>query len=250
VQLVKRDFRAREESTDPEKGAGRLKSKVMVLVGAGCRPSESSPANNAIENDSQSLKQPLSEPTVRHRSGDNGEIAEEDMDSQLQTVAGSMASRTPSFEEDAPEKRRLMKLVWKSYLAPIFTPPSLAMIVGLIVANIPPLKSLFVQTTRFDMPTAPDEKPPLDFVMDICDFGGSAVPVLGMILLGAALSRMSIKGLPEGFWKSAASMAFLKLIISMAPRSREGKSFVNSRRPDPRSRLDKDGNEPDRPDES
>jgi predicted permease len=107
-----------------------------------------------------------------------------------------------------------MARVWNSYLSPVFAPPSTALIVGLIVANVPQLKSLFVQTS-FNMPSAPDDKPPLDFIMDICNFGGDTTPVLGMILLGAALSRMTVKGLPKGFWKSYVSMAALKLVVGM-----------------------------------
>lgn len=63
------------------------------------------------------------------------------------------------------------------------------------------------------MPDAPDQRPPLDFVIDISSFAGPAVPVLGMLLLGAALSRLSMKSLPKGFWKSAVMMAGLKLVV-------------------------------------
>lgn len=49
--------------------------------------------------------------------------------------------------------------------------------------------------------------------MEIASFAGPTVPVLGMLLLGAALSRLSMKGLPEGFWKAAVMMAVLKLVV-------------------------------------
>ena len=49
--------------------------------------------------------------------------------------------------------------------------------------------------------------------MDIATFSGPCTPVLGMLLLGAALSRLSLKSLPKGFWKSAALMAVFKLVI-------------------------------------
>jgi hypothetical protein len=198
VHLVSRDFRVRDESTDPEKGSGELKPQALV----------------------ESLSVTATgEETARHRGGDNGDKIEEDLDeSRLQTA---VTSRAPSFKEDTPVKRRLMARVWKSYLAPVFAPPSTALIVGLIVANVPPLKALFVQTD-FKMPSAPDDKPPLDFLMDICNFGGDATPVLGMILLGAALSRMTIKGLPKGFWKSIVSMATLKLVVGRVEEFREG----------------------------
>lgn len=63
------------------------------------------------------------------------------------------------------------------------------------------------------MPQAPDQRPPLDFVMEIATFAGPTVPVFGMLLLGAALSRLSMVGLPKGFWKAAVMMAGLKLVI-------------------------------------
>lgn len=64
-----------------------------------------------------------------------------------------------------------------------------------------------------NMPQAPDQRPPLDFVMEITAFAGPTVPVVGMLLLGAALSRLSMAGLPKGFWKAAMMMAGLKLIV-------------------------------------
>jgi predicted permease len=228
AQLVKRDFRVRDESTDPEKGSGKLQSQVLV---------DSLSVTATGEDDVLAS---------RNRVGDHGDKIEEDLDeSRLQTAA---TSRAPSFREDTPAKRRLMARVWKSYLSPVFAPPSTALIVGLIVANVPPLKALFVQTD-FNMPSAPDDKPPLDFFMDICNFGGNATPVLGMILLGAALSRMTIKGLPQGFWKSIVSMATLKLVIGMVTDFGERWIFfADGRRPNHRSHLDNEGHEPYRPD--
>lgn len=83
------------------------------------------------------------------------------------------------------------------------------------------------------MPQAPDQRPPLDFFMEIAVFVGPTVPVLGMLLLGAALSRLSMSGLPTGFWKAAVMMAGLKLVVGgflflffchffFLPGSREG----------------------------
>lgn len=63
------------------------------------------------------------------------------------------------------------------------------------------------------MPQAPDQRPPLDFLMEIATFAGPTVPVIGMLLLGAALSRLSMAGLPKGFWKAAVMMALLKLVV-------------------------------------
>ncbi|KAH8150835.1 uncharacterized protein LAJ45_05016 [Morchella importuna] len=107
-----------------------------------------------------------------------------------------------------PTRRR----IWLALL-PFLTAPSIALLVSLVAANIPEFKALFVKTPGVNMPEAPDQNPPLDFIMDLATFAQPTVPVLGLILLGANLSRLSMKGLPKGFWKSAVLMAVLKLIV-------------------------------------
>lgn len=104
--------------------------------------------------------------------------------------------------------------VW-SAIRPLLNPPSISLIASIVIANVQPLKALFVHTGSFSVKDAPDQKPPLDFIMEITRFAGPSVPVLGLILLGAAFSRMSIKSLPKGFWKSIIAMAIFKLIISI-----------------------------------
>jgi hypothetical protein len=85
---------------------------------------------------------------------------------------------------------------------------------SLTIANVSQLKSLFIHTLTFPpMPDAPDGKPLLDFVTDIASFSGPCVPVLGMLLMGATLGRLSVKSLPKGFWKSVVLMAGLKLVM-------------------------------------
>ncbi|KAH0606628.1 uncharacterized protein H6S33_003462 [Morchella sextelata] len=116
--------------------------------------------------------------------------------------------KTPPAPPTIPIKRR----IWLA-LRPFVTAPSIALLVSLVAANIPEFKALFVKTPGVNMPEAPDQNPPLDFIMDIATFAQPTVPVLGLILLGANLSRLSMKGLPKGFWKSAVLMAVLKLIV-------------------------------------
>ncbi|KAI9741757.1 MAG: hypothetical protein M1834_000143 [Cirrosporium novae-zelandiae] len=129
--------------------------------------------------------------------------------------------REPSIKESSsqeesippkPTKKTIPQRLW-SLIKPLCTPPSLSMISAIIIANVPQLTALFTTTSKASMPNAPDGKPPLDFIMDISDFGGQSVPVIGMILLGGALSRLSIRDVPKGFWISTLSMSILKLII-------------------------------------
>ncbi|KAG0636778.1 hypothetical protein HOY80DRAFT_1053505 [Tuber brumale] len=105
--------------------------------------------------------------------------------------------------------------VW-AVLKPFLTLPALTLVFSLVIANVPYLKALFVRTPavpKSKVPNAPDNKPPLDFMMDIATFSGPCVPVLGMLLIGAALSRLSMNNLPKGFWKAAVLMALLKLVL-------------------------------------
>lgn len=110
------------------------------------------------------------------------------------------------------EKLTFGQRVWLAF-KPLLNPPSLSLIASIIIANIQSLKALFVHTTAFSIPDAPDHKPPLDFIMEITRFATPCVPVLGMILVGAAFSRLSIKALPKGFWKTVVVMAVFKLVV-------------------------------------
>lgn len=113
------------------------------------------------------------------------------------------------------EKVSLGRRVWLGLRA-LLNPPSISLAASIIIANVPPLKALFIHTGSFAVKDAPDQKPPLDFIMEITSFAGPSAPVLGLILLGAAFSRMSIKSLPKGFWKSITVMAIFKLVVGMA----------------------------------
>lgn len=112
------------------------------------------------------------------------------------------------------EKATLGQRIWVA-TKPLLNPPSISLVASIIIANVQPLKALFIHTESFSMRDAPDKKPPLDFIMEITRFAGPSVPVLGLILLGAAFSRMSIKSLPKGFWKSIVVMAVFKLVVGM-----------------------------------
>lgn len=59
----------------------------------------------------------------------------------------------------------------------IFSPPNIALILGLIIALVPQLKALFVIVSGGPSILAPDNQPPLAFVYDTVNFvGGAAVP--------------------------------------------------------------------------
>lgn len=152
-----------------------------------------------------------SAPTPRRSSIDLGFKA---IDQKFPEASAPVPAAT-AFEFDAQkeEKTPIYKRLW-GWLEPIMNPPSISLIFSLIVANVPQLKALFVKTEGIHIGNAPDGKPPLDIVMEIAKFSEPLVPILGLTLLGAAMSRLTIKSLPKGFFISIFSMSTLKLIVS------------------------------------
>ncbi|KAG0086132.1 hypothetical protein BGZ93_005416 [Podila epicladia] len=90
------------------------------------------------------------------------------------------------------------------------TPPTLGLLLGLLVA-LTPLRVLFVVT---DTPVAsPDELPPLSFIHEITlMLGGCCVP-LGLTVLGASLSRLK-PGRMRPLVPALTMITISKLIIS------------------------------------
>ncbi|KAF8474234.1 auxin efflux carrier [Kalaharituber pfeilii] len=213
IQLIKRDFDQRQVDVEklptpcsgPQKGATRRR----VSFGAASEVKPSNPPTS-IEHNQTENPDPSPEPTV-------AESALEEI--TVCSAAFSNVSKADSANHNEVKSDNihqtsvtLFHRVWLA-LKPFITPPSISLIVSIIIANVQPLKALFIHTPNFSMDDAPDHKPPLDFIMEITRFAGPCVPVLGLILLGAAFSRLSVKNLPKGFWKSIVAMAVLKLVV-------------------------------------
>ncbi|KAK7679098.1 hypothetical protein QCA50_017857 [Cerrena zonata] len=77
----------------------------------------------------------------------------------------------------------------------------------------PPLKALFVPSNQVHIHPAPDEQPPLSFVIDLTSYVGNASVPLGLLLLGATISRLKVHAMPPGFWKTALAITATRLII-------------------------------------
>lgn len=128
-------------------------------------------------------------------------------------VGGSNIVMLPSNTSQAQKtikaliKKRLLILA-KNLVSPV----SATLIVSLAIAMAPPLKALFVHSA-FDIPDAPDSLPPLSFILDITDYVGAASVPLGLLLLGATISRLEIKTMPKGFWKTAVGIVLSRLVI-------------------------------------
>lgn len=91
-------------------------------------------------------------------------------------------------------------------------PCSLALIISLIIAFIPWLKALFVET-GVNMPNAPDDLPPLNFIMDYTAYIGAASVPMALLLLGGCIARLNLGNLSPGFWRSAVILVILRLCI-------------------------------------
>lgn len=91
-------------------------------------------------------------------------------------------------------------------------PSSFMLVIAIIIAMIPWVKALFVQT-NVSMPNAPDGNPPLSFIIDFTEYLGNACVPLSLLLLGATISRLNVKSIPPGFQWTALSVAVGRLII-------------------------------------
>ena len=105
-----------------------------------------------------------------------------------------------------------LKMILIETLKNFSAPNSASLIISIAIAMAPPLKALFVPS-NFYMPDAPDGQPPLSFIMDIASYIGAASVPLGLLLLGATISRLQVKKMPKGFWKTAVAVTVSRLII-------------------------------------
>lgn len=127
---------------------------------------------------------------------------------QRTRTATSELAVEPKTKEQTSKVKSYLKRLGKN----ITSPNSLALIISISIAMAPPLKALFIKT-NFYMPNAPDELPPLSFVLDFTSYVGAASVPIGLILLGATLARLQVKKMPPGFWKTALLITIARLVI-------------------------------------
>ncbi|KAG8694989.1 Protein M3, partial [Ceratobasidium sp. 395] len=90
--------------------------------------------------------------------------------------------------------RRVAISVWKFVVA-LAIPPTISIVLGIVVAIIPTLKALFIPLpadSNVHVGMAPDGLPPLHVIFDTATFiGGASIP-LGLVCLGSALARLEV----------------------------------------------------------
>lgn len=116
--------------------------------------------------------------------------------------------KTSKSRKLANIKSKLIRIV-----KDLISPSSLALIIGIAIAMAPPLKALFVPVTSPHIPSAPDQQPPLSFIIDITTYLGQASVPLGLLLLGATIARLKVKNMYPGFWKTATMITLSRLVI-------------------------------------
>lgn len=117
-------------------------------------------------------------------------------------------------KEINPPRSRKARFVnqLRATLRNFMAPNSVSLIVSLIIAMSPPLKALFVKST-FHIPNAPDNEPPLSFVIDLTSYVGAASVPLGLLLLGATIARLKVNSIIPGFWKTVVMITMCRLIV-------------------------------------
>ncbi|BFZ64056.1 Protein M3 [Saitoella coloradoensis] len=124
-----------------------------------------------------------------------------------QTLHNRKHSPSPSAPPPKPTFWRKALSLLNTFL----TPPTISLILSIIIAVIPKLKALFVSGLSEGIKNAPDGQPPLEIILETATFIGNASVPCGLAILGASLSRLSLKRIPS-LW-SIASMAILKLVV-------------------------------------
>lgn len=111
--------------------------------------------------------------------------------------------------------RHNINFIWELF-SNFGRPAIISLFVALILTMFPSSRRVFYEAPDAPLknfPNAPDGAPILGFVMDITKFVGNCCVPLGLLILGATVSRISMRKMPAGYWKTVVLMTILKLIV-------------------------------------
>lgn len=110
--------------------------------------------------------------------------------------------------------RKHLNFVWELF-SNFNRPAIITLFISILLTMFPASRSVFYKppSGSTHVPNAPDGEPILSFVMDICKFVGNCCVPLGLLILGATLSRLTFTSMPRGYWKTIVLMTILKLIV-------------------------------------
>ncbi|KAJ8072584.1 Protein M3 [Marasmius tenuissimus] len=133
----------------------------------------------------------------------------------LESAVQDSTSPDPNEQSHSPSSSRHPRLkqlsgTLKTFIKAMLTPASLAILFAFPIALIKPLKGLFVLTPGAGIPNAPDNLPPLAFILDFTQFMGAASVPVGLIGLGSALARLHV---PRDQWGTLPLGALFSLAI-------------------------------------
>ncbi|KAK6331190.1 Protein M3, variant 3 [Orbilia brochopaga] len=208
IQMIQRDFAARPQLDDE----------------VGHKTKQDNPAGASVQR-SRGRQAPAS--ASQNHEREPPEYEEKDWPRTTTTIAPAPAAtagtgtaalaKTTSLDVNIPpEVPTVGRTTWERVMGRVklfVTIPTMTLISALVIAIVPYLRALFMPTNGVSMPNAPDGRPPLDFIIQFASYGGQLSPVMGIAMLGAALSRIRVRHLPKGFWISIAATCVLKLIL-------------------------------------
>ncbi|CCH42963.1 putative transporter [Wickerhamomyces ciferrii] len=136
---------------------------------------------------------------------------------KVEPIPGDFTDLTTIPTKQPPAKgnwKTIPKRLFWFFLDNFTKPVSLACTIGIIISMIPWVKALFVKTNQTSLPNAPDQEPPLSFIMDFTGYLGQATVPLGLLILGSTLSRLEVKSLGNfKIWSTPLALTFIRLIL-------------------------------------
>ncbi|KAG7887942.1 hypothetical protein KL936_003960 [Ogataea polymorpha] len=176
-----------------------------------CNSHASSTRSAASSHRSSVLTQPHVQELIREYS--RHEPYNRDIPTNMNIITETnLSSKDIENSAKAPWVRRYKLHYLIFFVKNLKKPNSIVLIISLIIALIPWLKALFVQTTVY-MPNAPDHQPPLSFILQYAQYCAMPCVPLGIFLIGSLLGRLQINDIPKGFWKCVVCHTVYRLCV-------------------------------------